>query len=726
MAKRALVIEVRLLADRYHGVGDWPPSPFRLFQAMVAGAYGGRWIPEPREAKDAAFLWLENLAPPCIMAPAHVSGRIVQSFVPNNDLDALGGDPRRVGEIRSQKQTQALLLANDTPFTYAWPFDEQDAARADALCGLVERLHTFGRGVDGAFARVQTLEWDAAIDALKQAGGVAFPHPSVGIRRAVRCPAPGSFQSLMERYARQSKQLEALGNRAASSLFRQPPKARCVVVAYDRSPTRYLFDIRPAEDATTFRALPQVRAVEVAKASRDLAFGRLSQAMAERSPELERVLIGRGAPPPDASRRVRFVPLPSTGSRNVDAAIRRVLVEVPPECPLTPADVAWSLSGQSLDPFVVASTETGELRDALLVPSEDERMLRHYGVERKARRWQSMTPVALPQRVGPRRGGKARASADAELTSAVVDALRHGGFPYRGVQVRVQREPFSRHGDMAPAFASGRFAPATLYHVDVTFADPVEGPLVIGDGRWLGLGVMAPVAEATPSVHIFHISGGDWPVSDTTLVTRAIRRAVMSRAGEVVGPRRRLPVFFAGHDDTDAPVRGEVHAHLFFLAYDANEDGLLDVVAIVAPHLADRRSSQSTSSSERRQLVRALEGLQFVRAGRLGVMELRRLDAPPGELFSPSAIWESVTPYRPTRHPKRGTAPQEALAVDLTAECARRGLPRPEIALLAVTEGPRGGLQCRARLTFSHPVPGPLLLGPGSHFGEGLFRRPLS
>ena len=50
MASRALLIEVRLLDGRYHGAGDWPPAPFRLFQALVAGAYGGRWRAEPDEA----------------------------------------------------------------------------------------------------------------------------------------------------------------------------------------------------------------------------------------------------------------------------------------------------------------------------------------------------------------------------------------------------------------------------------------------------------------------------------------------------------------------------------------------------------------------------------------------------------------------------------------------------------------------------------------------------
>ena len=70
MPSRALLIEVRLLGERYHGAGDWPPSPFRLFQALVAGAYGGRWRGGTGRRKDAAFRWLEGLASAAHRRPA--------------------------------------------------------------------------------------------------------------------------------------------------------------------------------------------------------------------------------------------------------------------------------------------------------------------------------------------------------------------------------------------------------------------------------------------------------------------------------------------------------------------------------------------------------------------------------------------------------------------------------------------------------------------------------
>jgi CRISPR-associated protein Csb2 len=36
-----LVITIHLHDGRYHGMGEWRPSPARLFQALVAGAAQG-------------------------------------------------------------------------------------------------------------------------------------------------------------------------------------------------------------------------------------------------------------------------------------------------------------------------------------------------------------------------------------------------------------------------------------------------------------------------------------------------------------------------------------------------------------------------------------------------------------------------------------------------------------------------------------------------------------
>ena len=42
-------------------------------------------------------------------------------------------------------------------------------------------------------------------------------------------------------------------------------------------------------------------------------------------------------------------------------------------------------------------------------------------------------------------------------------------------------------------FEPDRFNSSQLFHVDIRFESAVAGPLAVGDGRWLGLGLMRPV-----------------------------------------------------------------------------------------------------------------------------------------------------------------------------------------------------------------------------------------
>jgi len=100
---------------------------------------------------------------------------------------------------------------------------------------------------------------------------------------------------------------------------------------------------------------------------------------------IDRVLIGRSATEADKAARVRIVPVPSIGHPQADHAIRRVLVEVPPDCPIAHTDIEWAFSGLYL----------GEKRP-LLVRADDLSMLDHFGIGASKRVWRTVTPAALP------------------------------------------------------------------------------------------------------------------------------------------------------------------------------------------------------------------------------------------------------------------------------------------------------------------------------------------
>ncbi|MCB1743477.1 MAG: type I-U CRISPR-associated protein Cas5/Cas6 [Gammaproteobacteria bacterium] len=730
MDTSALLIEVNLLGQRWHGVGDWPPSPFRLFQALVAGAYGGRWVAEDSEAKDDAFRWLETLAPPTIAAPPKCELSSVTHFVPNNDLDSVGGDPRRISELRVAKSLGAVWLESNEPILYLWTFEGANV-EAERIAALAERLHTLGRGLDPAFARGMTLPAsEARTRLLTYTGSVAHPRmrPEGG---TVRCPTPGSLASLIRRQrAVTGRFLTERSGRKAVVSFRQPPKPQFRSVAYDRPPACVLYDLKPIDGSRPFRPSALANATRIARAVREVAAHRLST---HRTAETERFVIGRGAGSADVLRRVRIVPLPTIGHRHADPSIRRVLVQIPPDCPFKVADVDWALSGSELfDP------ETGETWGTTLVRSGDRRMLRHFGIDeemrengsQRYRRWQTVTPSVLPntrQRDGA--SGDMRRSSEERAAGAVVQALRHAGVSAQASNVRLQREPFHTKGLRADAFDAGRFPVSRLHHLEVRFSEPVSGPLVIGDGRWLGLGLMRPVREAPPPLHVFVAK------SPTTLdegrardLATALRRAVMARAEAVAGARlqtrERLPTYFTGHTPDGGPARSGQHEHLFFLAADTDLDGHVDRLIVVAPELADRslRGMRAQRDPYRVWLDDACAELRVLRSNALGVIKLARIEPDQNDpILGRSRTWISSRPYRPTQHPKRSAETSAAIEADVALECRRRKLPEPNIHVLDLARGPRNGLRARVRLRFPLAVEGPIVLGAGSHLGDGLF-----
>jgi CRISPR-associated protein Csb2 len=371
--------------------------------------------------------------------------------------------------------------------------------------------------------------------------------------------------------------------------------------------------------------------------------------------------------------------------------------------------------------------ETGEiLSDPVeLVPADDGAMLRHYGMGENAissRLWRSVTPLALPdatrRRTDPHnwrelttdgaKQGSERLSEQQRACHAVAQALRHTGLRHRIVGMRVQREPFEAKGQRAETFAEGtRFSKHQLWHVELAFAEPVSGPLVLGNGRYAGLGLMAPVRQVE-GVFSFSILDGLAEKPEPLELARAMRRAVMARIQDILGKRETLPMFFTGHEDDGGPARRGGHAHLAFVP-DLKRKRLL----VIAPHVVEHRESSSEEQRHLSTLQKALTGFEELRAGRNGKMRLQAepIDAGADPLFAASAEWKLATPYTATRHAKRKEA--DPIQEDVLREMRRRKLPRP----LAVEGSGTNSLH----LKFSVTVPGPVLLGKDLHYGGGLF-----
>lgn len=727
----ALILHVRLHDGRYHGQGDWPPAPARLFQALVAGA--GLAGPLGHE-EQAALGWLERQDAPIIAAPsARRVPRGVRLFVPNNDADLIEGDPRRTAEIRTaQKAFRPYLFDETVPFVYAWTgVTEEEERFARVICTLAERLYQLGRGLDMAWGWGELLEEDRLEQLLAAyPGRVHRPSPGTS-ETMLLSPCPGSLASLENRRGAYRERFRPeKKRRAVTVVLRQLPMPRFRQVAYESPPSRVLYELRATSREDSFAPWPFTRVSTLVVRLRDGAVERLKRALSARSADIDRVLVGRK---PDATNdgptqdRVRILPLPSIGHVHADLEVRRVLVEVPPTCPLRPDDVHWAFSGLG-----VADAETGQIH-TVLVRSDDEKFLRHYGLkdDKCHRVWRTVTPAALPEHARRRpmdparrrdepQKGRERAGKHARLAAAVCEALRHARVDASVEVLRVQREPFDGNGAPAEAFAAGtRFAKERLWHVEVAFEAPTSGPLAVGDGRFLGLGVMAPlVTTTTTGIHVLTIESGLNGDPEPEHLARTLRRAVMARARASLGDEP-LPAFFSGHEPGGGPARAEQSSHLAFTC-----DRIRSRLVVVAPHVLDRRDPTPEEKRHLAILDEVLQDLRELRAGSAGRLTLRRsdLDADRDPLTAPSRAWESVTTFVVTRHAQLGDA-RAALAANLVAECRRHALPEPVVQPLYVEGLPAVGLGGRARLVFPVATRGPLLLGKTRYTGGGLFAR---
>jgi CRISPR-associated protein Csb2 len=281
----------------------------------------------------------------------------------------------------------------------------------------------------------------------------------------------------------------------------------------------------------------------------------------------------------------------------------------------------------------------------------------------------------------------------------------------------VQRAPFEAKGTRAEVFAPGtRFAKERLWHVEMTFAEAMHGPLILGDGRYLGLGLMAPVGNAWRDVIAFSLPAENRvAVADRPDLLRAVRRALMALSRD---DNDKVPPLFSGHEPDGAPAGSGRHKHIFLACTDLDRDGLVEQVIVAAPWVCDR--SVRPSQRERVDFDHVVSSLETVRGGRLGIIRFG-ISSLEQRLTGPARIWKSHTAYSPTRHAGRGKDPAASLLRDATVECERRGLPRPEVELLDLSLGPKEGVTARLRLRFGVAVAGPILLGRDSHSGGGLF-----
>ncbi len=464
-----LVLSTRFLDDRYHGLtahgerAEWPPSPFRLFQALVAGNARGAVLPK---SIGDALRWLESLDPPVIIAPHASEGLERLTYVINNYS-------HKDAKSRAPKAIRPMILNGDRLVEYAWTFDESLAGamtHANAVIAGVRRIRCLGWGIDMAIGIGATVD---AMPSAAENRRVFRPDKSGSANGIdLRSPTFGSLKSLEDNYVDFLKRYQTPGvtRMEAGEALHAP-------VLYVPHSSRHCAAFRFFDPETDERrSYPATRAVSVAGMIRG-AVHKVAK-NARRDPKwIEEFVCGHHQGP-DSFPRFSYLPLPSIQPVVGVGRISRVLIAE--QIGSNGSEIAWL---KRMLPDQTAVNEQGQHADLEEIRGHDKVLSCYVG---ESHVWTTVAPVALP-------------GSDDGLTSKTAKLfdkmLRHAGYSPDAVQdIEYHRGPFLRGAEDAKRYrprGNHYLSNCTMYHMCIRWKFPMRGPIALGAGRHCGLGVFA-------------------------------------------------------------------------------------------------------------------------------------------------------------------------------------------------------------------------------------------
>jgi len=483
-----LCLSITFLDPLFHGKGDyeqseWPPSPMRLFQALLAGSRTGCRERKWSEIKADAFRWLESLDPPEIIAPRGREGSAYRLFVPNNDLDKVAAywrqhkeppENKQLAAFKSSKDVRSQLLLDGDTLHYLWSIESDDGVggfpHADVICRQANHLLALGWGIDQVVGAGKIIgEADAV--ALRGQRWQPWVGHRTGMRR-LRVPICGSLDDL-------EKVHQTFIKRLADGIYHPPIKPN-KFETYDYIP-KTMFPPRPyaAFELPEGVAFRQVDVAKVAAMLRSLTI-RCAKGDTQKFPGgSETYVAGHAGTENQTPPRFSYLPLPTIGHENADGMIRRLLVAEP----IGGSGVYRCWAENRLRNSVLRD-EDGNEWGALLDPwrPASEAIIRRY-VD-SASTWCTVTPVVLP------------GFDDGKLIKAerlFFKALRQAGIPVDAIaDLTLRKAPFWPGSHTPRLYYRPKYlTDRASWHVRIRFQEPVAGPIAIGAGRHCGLGIFS-------------------------------------------------------------------------------------------------------------------------------------------------------------------------------------------------------------------------------------------
>lgn len=460
---------------------DWPPQPDRVFSALVASWAARGERPGERHALE----WLEVQPCPELAASGGCARTAPIVFVPPNDAEsARVADPLVMPALRRRQRRRFPAYRPDDPIvSLIWRQATPDAATFDALNALAADTAYIGHSV--SVTRCQFNKGEP-----QSTGG-----PSR--RRIYRGRLAELERDFHARPARRPSPGAPV--RGAEAPLRQ---ARASVFA-----DRWLV-LEHVGDAS---AMPDIRAAAlVAKLIRNtIMSGYREIGLSDAIP----VAISGHSPDrkPSSEPHLAIAPMAFIGSPYASAAVLGFAL-IPPRdrMPLTDRDFQRALGA-------VTRWNEAEGRRELVVDGSGLKLIFATAGESprrsldpapyvgEARIWASCTPIVLDRHLK----GTANEAREQEVGQLVRQACRNIGLPEpsrvaAGKHSALEGSPSAYPSGRAPRWVRWRVPESLgsrqLIHAVIEFVEPVRGPVILGAGRFVGLGLFRALGAAEPRV----------------------------------------------------------------------------------------------------------------------------------------------------------------------------------------------------------------------------------
>jgi CRISPR-associated protein Csb2 len=536
---------------------EWPPHPARFFSALVAALHDRDPVDD---AERKALLWLEGQGAPQLDVDLSVKesvGRreVLSVFVPVNDV-TLVGDPERelrevlgklaglelqeqstevVAEVKKlrriveserkklanymaaqhiapgsasqedlkratgllperrnrQARTFPVIVPERTLFAFHWP-DADPLNYLDALRRLCDRITRLGHS--SSLVRCTIVERPVKPSLVPRENGDC----------ALRVIGPGHLERLERAYKRhQGFEARVLPAR---------PQRYGTPINVDLDSPQSVF----ADDWIVFERVGGAR--PLASRGIDLAVA-LRRTLIEihGKEDLPAILSGQEM---NGERSVQphvaFVPLPWVGHECADGSVLGIAIILPRFIDFTDRDrllgmiAKWeTLRGDADDDYTVelgTPADSGRVISMRLKRREllSKRTLDPARWCRPSYQFVTATPIALDRHPGNLRSNQERTAhrAATEAESSIADACERIGLP-RPARVIISLAPLLPGAQPVRQFAPwppqpGRARRARV-HANIEFHERIRGPVLLGAGRYFGLGLCLPVAGSKAS-----------------------------------------------------------------------------------------------------------------------------------------------------------------------------------------------------------------------------------